>query len=206
MLEYSDNYVDTSGSLWQFKREKLNINNGDPADVTTNDSTSFKYKSRFLGNLAADGVLRNGKIVAPLRYLSNLCRSLEMSLINCKIHLELNWFKNCVMSNIAGETTFKITNTKLYVLIVTLATKDNVSLTKQLNEGFKRPVYWYDYKTKIGSRNLDDNNPARFYLDAFFQGVKRLFVLAFNNTAVDVTNTPINNTYNRVERDSHKHN
>ena len=40
------------------------------------------------------------------------------------------------------ETTFKVTNTKLYVLIVTLSTKDNVNLTKQLNEGFRRPVYW----------------------------------------------------------------
>ena len=52
------------------------------------------------------------------------------------------------MSNIDGETTLKITNTKLYVPIVTLSTKDNVKLTKQLNEGFKRPVYWNEYKTK----------------------------------------------------------
>ena len=81
-----------------------------------------------------------------------------MSMINCKIHLELNWTKNCVMSNIGGEKTFKITNTKLYVPIVTLSTKDNVNLAKQLNEGFKRPVYWNEYKTKIESGNLDNNN------------------------------------------------
>ena len=65
-----------------------------------------------------------------------------MLLINCKIHLELNWTKNYVIFNIDGDTTFKITNTKLYVPIVTLSTKENVNLTKQLNEGFKRPVYW----------------------------------------------------------------
>ena len=47
------------------------------------------------------------------------------------------------------KTTFKIRNTKFYVSIVTLSTKDNVNLTKQLNEGFKRPVYWNEYKTKI---------------------------------------------------------
>ena len=45
------------------------------------------------------------------------------------------------MSDIAGDTTFKITNTKLYVLIVTLSTKIHVKLTKQLNKEFKRPVY-----------------------------------------------------------------
>ena len=54
--------------------------------------------------------------------------------INCKIHPELNWTKDCVMSNTAGDTTFKITNTKLYVPIVTLSTQDNVNLTEQLNE------------------------------------------------------------------------
>ena len=116
-----------------------------------------------------------------------------MPLINCKIHLELNWTKNCVMSNIAGETTFKITNIKLYVPIVTLSTKDNANLTKQLNEGFKRLVFWNEYKTKMESKNLDDNNLRRFYLDASFQGVKRFFVLDFNNTTVDVVNNPINN-------------
>ena len=90
----------------------------------------------------ANGVLRNAKIVVPRRYLSNFFRSLEIPLINCKIHLESNWTKDCVMSNIDGETAFKITNTKLYVPIVTFSTTDNVKLTKQLNEGFKRPVYW----------------------------------------------------------------
>ena len=81
------------------------------------------------------------------------------------------------------QTTFKITNTKLYVPIVTLSSKDNVSLIKQLNEGFKRPVYWNEYKTKMETKEAD-NNLTRFYLDASFQGVKRLFVLAFDDTMV----------------------
>ena len=125
-----------------------------------------------------------------------------MPLINCKIHLELNWTKDCVMSTIA-DTTFKITNTKLYVPIVTLSSKDNVKLVKLLEEGFKRPVYWNEYQTKIESKNLDNNNLTRFPLDASFQGVRRLFVLAFNNTTVTVPNNPINNTNNRVLRNSH---
>ena len=67
-----------------------------------------------------------------------------MPLINCKIHLESNWTKNCILSSAdgnGGDVSLKITGTKLYVPIVTLSTKDNVNLTKQLNEGFKRSVY-----------------------------------------------------------------
>ena len=99
------------------------------------------------------------------------------------------------MSYNDDEIIFKITNTKLYVPIVTLSTKDNVNLTKQLNEGFKRPAYWNEYKTKIESKNLNDNNPARVYLDASFQEVKTLFVLVLNNT---------NDDNKKVERDSHE--
>ena len=61
-----------------------------------------------------------------------------MPLINFKIHLELSWTKNYLMSDNDGDTDFKLTNTKLYVIIVTLSTEDNVKLTKKLNEGFKR--------------------------------------------------------------------
>ena len=82
----------------------------------------------------------------------------------------------------------------MYVPIVTLLTKDNVNLTKQLNEGFKRPVYWNEYKSIIEIKNAKDNNPTRFPLDASFQAVNRLFVLAFNNTG----------GANRVQRDSHR--
>ena len=102
------------------------------------------------------------KIAVPLKYLSYFWKSLEMPLINCKIHLELNLDKDCVMSTIA-DTTFKITNTKLYVPIITLSSK--------------RPVYWNEYQTKIETRDLDNNNLTRFSLDAFFQGVRRLTLL-----------------------------
>ena len=204
LIEYSDNYSDTSGSLWQFKRDKQNMNNGNPANVTTDDLSSFKYKSSFFKPLTAadNGVFKDVKIAVPLKYLSNFWRSLEMPLINCKIHLELNWSKDCVMSTIA-DSIFKITNSKLYLPIVTLSSKDNVKLVKLLEEGFKRPAYWNEYQTKIETRNLDNNNLTRFPLDASFQGVRRLFVLAFNNTTVNVPNNPINNTNNRVLRNSH---
>ena len=85
LIEYSDNYSDTSGSLWQFKRDEI-INN---ADVTNdNNASSFKYKANLIGNTDADGANRKKegvKIAIPLKYLSNFWRSLEMSLISCKI-------------------------------------------------------------------------------------------------------------------------
>ena len=108
LLEYSDNYADSSGSLCQFKRDEQDITAaGIPNAVTTNNSTSFKYKLSLLGAPNAIGALENAKIVVPLKYFSNFFRSLEMPLINCKMHLELNWTKNCVTSIVAGVTHFK---------------------------------------------------------------------------------------------------
>ena len=153
LVEYSGNYAESSGSLWQFKRDEQNMTDaGNPDNVNTDYSLSFKYKSSLLKESVSDGPNRefiNEKIVVPLKYLPNFFRSLEMPLINCKINLELNWSKNFLMSSIAGVTEFQIKSTKSYVTIVTLSTKDNVNLTKQLNEGFKRSVYWNEYKSKI---------------------------------------------------------
>ena len=91
LIEYSDNYSDTSGNLWQFKRDELPFNNGaDPDNVSTANSTSFKYKSSFINEstaVAGNRVFKNVKIAVPLKYLSNFWRSLKMPLINCKIHL-----------------------------------------------------------------------------------------------------------------------
>ena len=79
--------------------------------------------------------------------------------------------------------------------MIPLSTKDNVKLTKQLKEGFKRHVHWNEYKTKAESRNLNNDNPIRFYRNASFQGVKRFFVLAFENT---------DNGNKKVEGNSHR--
>ena len=80
LIEYSDNYSDTSGSLWQFNRDEISVN--DINAVLTNDNTpSFKYKASFIGNTVANGVKskKEGvKIAVPLKYLNNFWRSLEM--------------------------------------------------------------------------------------------------------------------------------
>ena len=83
----------------------------------------------------------------------------------------------------------------MYVQIVTLSTNNTVNLTKQLNEGFKRSVYWNEFKSKIETKPANDQTLTRFLLDASFQGVNRLFVLTFNDD---------NNDTNKVERENHR--
>ena len=104
------------------------------------------------------------------------------------------------MSSVSVNTKLKITNTKLFVSIVTLSTEHNVKLTKQLSETFKRSVYWNQCKIERTTTEIDNNNPVKVMLDASFNEVKKLFVLAFNGTAVDADNNPINNAKNRVGR------
>ena len=68
-----------------------------------------------------------------------------MPLINYKVELSLKWIERSLLT-VANTATFKITDAKLYVLIVTLSAEDNVKLSKLLSEGFKRTVYWNKYK------------------------------------------------------------
>ena len=81
--------------------------------------------------------------MVPLKYLSNFCRTIEMPLIHCEVNLILTWPANCVIvyTNIANQgPTFAITETKLYVPVVTLSTQDNAKLLPQLKSGFKRTI------------------------------------------------------------------
>ena len=110
LIEYSDNYPDTSGSLWDFKRDEI----VDNADVTNDDNApSFKYKASIIGNTEDNGRKSGVKIAVWLKYLSNFGRSLEMSLINCKVERSLNWIERCLLTH-ANTATFKITDSKLY--------------------------------------------------------------------------------------------
>ena len=134
---------------------------------------------------------------------SSFFRYLELPLINCKIHLELTWNKNCIMSSVVGRATFQIKSTKLYVPVVTLKTKNNTNLIKQLERGFKGSVYWNEYKSKIETQEADDNNLKRFLLDASFQGVNRLFVMAFDGVN-KVNNWSNTNGVNKVVKNSNR--
>ena len=128
LIECSDNYSDKSGGLWQFKRDEIEGDDNLTVDANhiPNNSSSFKYKSGFITD-------RNGvRIAVPLRYLSNFWRLLEMPLI-----VELKWYENHILSSAATAATFVITDTKLYVPIVTLKSEDNAKSSRLLKEGFK---------------------------------------------------------------------
>ena len=207
LLEYSDNYQNSTGSLHQFKRDETPDDNAN----AVNDTTSLVYKSKLISG-TDDNNVNNVKLVVPLKYVSNFFRSLEMPLVNCKIDLELTWHKDCMISsaNAAANhvVSFMITDTKLYVPVVTLSTKDNTKLTKQLNEGFKRTIYWNQYVSKPFPETPHKKTViTRFAYDAAFQGANRLFVLAFDDTpeneAADAP-APRNLVANRVIRNSYR--
>ena len=151
--------------------------------MTIDNSQSLKYKANLLGK-TADGAkntissVKDAKLVVPLTYLSNFWRSLEMPLINCKVYFELNWMEDCILSSAWDPAKFVITDAKLHVPIVTLSTKDSANLTKQLSKGFKRSVYWNNYETKP-AKVIEKGKNLYELLNASFQGVKRLFVLAY---------------------------
>ena len=180
LIEYSDNYQDSSATLYQYKRDEP------PDDIDNNlaqdNSTSFDYRVKLLGNpaVANNVATLNVKVVVPLKYLNNFFRSLEMPLINCKIKLNLTWKKECVLSSNDGNAVFIINDTKLYVPVVTLSKEDNKDLIEQQNKGFQRSIYWNKYKTKSQTENADAYIFKYINLDPSFQGVNRLFVMAYN--------------------------
>ena len=126
LIEYSDNYQDSSATLYQYTRDEPPEANA-INDLTTDTSISYKYKVELLGNpvVANNIAKRSVRVVVPLKYLSNFFRSLEMPLINCKIKLNLIWKKECVLSTDDGNAVFINKDTKMYVSVVTLSKEDN---------------------------------------------------------------------------------
>ena len=197
LIEYSDNYSKTSGSLWQYCKEIPAVNdNGDIVNFDgANTTDSFNFKTKITGQTAADG--NNGKItgrvnveiIVPLKYLSNIWRALEMLLINCKIEIILDWSGNCVIiyTNVANQvSTFTITETSLYVSVVTLSTEDSSKLLLQSKNGFKRTITWNKYLAK--PELLAQNSNLNHLVEPSFQGINRLFVLAFENDGQGISN------------------
>ena len=88
LFEYSDNYSDTSGSLWNIKRDEINRDVG----LTIGNAPSFKCKANLIGNTENNGRKNGVKIAILIKY--NFWRSLEIPLINCKIELSLKWHEN----------------------------------------------------------------------------------------------------------------
>ena len=137
--------------MWQYCKGIPAVNNNAIADFTDNNRTDlFNFKLKMTGQTGDNGT-KNVEIMVPLKYLSNFWKTLEMPLINWKFNLILTWSRNCVIvsSNDANQNaTFAITDTKLYVPVVTLSTQNNAKLLQQLKSGFKRIINWNKYLSK----------------------------------------------------------
>ena len=136
LLEYSKNYRKTTGSLWNYYRDE-------PSNPLSCNSEYFKYKTNITRNTCdgddyADKVGENeNEVVIPLNQLSNFGKTLNILLLNCEVELNLTWSKDCVLADktvkAAGNNNdppaivaptgleFQITDTKLYVPVVTLS-------------------------------------------------------------------------------------
>ena len=115
-----------------------------------------------------------------------------MPLINCEVSLILTWSRECVITSMERRVitntrrdtsptnaTFEITDTKLYVPVVTLSTKDDNNFLEQLKSGFKRTIKWNKYRSEM--TNQTKTNNLNYLIDPTFNKVNRLFVLSFEN-------------------------
>ena len=184
VIEYSDNHAKTTGSLWQYCKDIPARNNANNAIIIfseDNITDSFKFKAKITGQTGNDGT-KDVEIMVLLKYLSNFWRTLEMPLINCEVNLTLTWSSNCVLIATAVQNqaaTFEITDTKRYVPVVTLSTQENIKFLQQLKSGFKRVINWNKYLSK--PELLAQNPNLNHLVEPSFQGINRLFVLAFEN-------------------------
>ena len=145
------------------------------------------------------------EVVIPLKHLSNFWRSLNIPLINCEVELILTWFKNCVLidkltrdANYGADpivckidnpenATFQITDTKLYVPVVTLPKENDTKLLEHLKAGFKTTIKWNKYRSKMTIQPA--NNNLTYLIDSTFKNVNRLFVLPFTRIMQLITET-----------------
>ena len=152
LIEYSDNSK-RSGNSWQYCKDIPALNDAGAIVYFNgnNETDSFNFKTKITGKTASnnnDGNIAGRvdvEIMVPLKYLSNFWRTLEMPLNNCENEVIFTWSRNSVVisSNIADQIlTFTITETTLYVPVVTLSTQDNAKLLPQLKSGFKRTKGW----------------------------------------------------------------
>ena len=198
-LNIAKNYSKTTESFWKYFKDEPNSGTDNNINHSIKDSKSFDYKTSITGKLEGDNTEQKVEIVVPLTHLSNFWRILDMPLINCEINLILTWSTNCALTSKATRdaipaqggnpavtainnptgATFKITNTKLCVPVVTLSTKNDKTLLEQLRAEFKRSIKWNKYRSE--KTNQTQNNNLNYLVDPTFTKVNRLFVLSFKN-------------------------
>ena len=177
----------------------------------------MKYKTSILGNTYNVGADEEGydankvgknetEIVIPLKHLSNFWRNLNIPLINCEVTLILTWSKNCAMAHMTRRNAqgnnpatippTEITNTKLYIPVVTLSKENDIKLLEKLKSGFKRTIKWNKYRSQMTTQ--PQNNNLNYLIDPTFANVNRLFVLPFQIIAGE-------NDTTKYYRDSFSH-
>ena len=181
--------------MWKYCRDG-------PSDTLSSDSEFFKYKTSITGNTYNNGVGKAGydtnkvgknktEVVIPLKHSSNFWRSLNIPLTNCEVELILTWSRNCVLVDMTERDAevdnpaivapsgleFKITDTKLYVPVVTLSKENDIKLLEQLKTGFKRTIKWNTCRSQMTVQ--PQNNNLNYLIDPTFTNVNRLFVLSF---------------------------
>ena len=181
LIQYSNNYSKTLGSLWQYYRDEPALTDAGAITnfhVSNNNSASFKLVQKKTSKTAANG-RQDAEIAGLLKYLSNFWRALEMSLIHYKINLILTWSYKCILSSDTKEATLAIADIKRYVPIVTLSTQDNTKLFQQLKSCFKKTINFNKYQPKVTTQApkpyLD------FLIETIFKRINRLFVSSFEN-------------------------
>ena len=175
----------TSESLWQYCRDIPAVNNNDYIVEFNgaNATDSFNFKAKITGQTGNNGRI-GFEIMVSLKYLSKFLRTLETSLINCEISVILTWSVNCVIvyTDVANQGgTFAITDTKLYVPVVTLSIQDNPKLSLSLKSGFKRAINWNKHLSK--PELLAQNPNLNYLVEPSVEGVNRIFVLVFEYDA-----------------------
>ena len=188
-------------SLWNYYR-------GEPTNPLCSNSESFKYKNNITGNTYnVDLTIIGGggnpipnpnetEVVIPLKHLYNFWRSLNLVLINSEVELISTCSKKCVLADMTVNAAanpaiaapngfeFKITDTKLYVLVVSLSKENDIKLLEQLKSGFKITIKWNKYRSKMTTQPQNDN--LNYLIDPTFTNVNRLFVLSFSrNNSTD---------------------
>ena len=159
LLEYSKNY---------YRDEPNSSTDKDNITHSILNSKTFDYKANFIGSVTNNNLTKNDvKIVIPLKHLSNFWKNLNIPLIHCEVKLILTWFKHCVLINKSTRdtnhganpivhkidnpenATFQITNTKLYVPVVTLSKENGIKLLEKLKSGFTRTIKWNKYRSQM---------------------------------------------------------
>ena len=207
LLEYSENYRKTIGSLYNYYRDELSDDADDNnfANINVVNSEAFKYKNKITRNtynVNADDdgydVNKNGtqevELAIPLKYSGNFWRALNNPLISCEVSLELKWNKNCVITSLEQRdigggnrdnaptgATLAINDCKLYVSAVTLSKDDEIKLFTNLKSGFKREIIWNKYRSQMTTEAVNKN--LNILIDPTFTNVNKSFVLAYQTAA-----------------------